>query len=223
MPVEPLRLATFNIRHGRGPDGLVDLDRTARAIGETGAGLVALQEVDRNMARSGRVDQPGELARLTGMDVAFFPVLSKGGGQYGLALVSAARFEGRLQLLPRRGEEEPRGVVIGRWEGLSVLATHLSTRRAARARQTQRLAALASEQSAPVVVLGDLNQTRRSLGPLRERGFDPGPRLWRTHLGRWPRQIDFVLAGPGTRLERVHAGGRVASDHLAVVADITLA
>jgi endonuclease/exonuclease/phosphatase family metal-dependent hydrolase len=48
-----VRIATFNILHGRSPDdGRVDLDRFAAAVGELDADVLALQEVDRDQPRS---------------------------------------------------------------------------------------------------------------------------------------------------------------------------
>ncbi|MGC5166075.1 endonuclease/exonuclease/phosphatase family protein [Luteimicrobium sp. DT211] len=48
-----MRLATFNILHGRqGPDGEVDLDRFAAAVAGLDADVLALQEVDRDQPRS---------------------------------------------------------------------------------------------------------------------------------------------------------------------------
>jgi endonuclease/exonuclease/phosphatase family metal-dependent hydrolase len=52
-----VRLATFNILHGRdGPDGTVDLDRLAAAVAGLDADVLALQEVDRDQPRSGGTD-----------------------------------------------------------------------------------------------------------------------------------------------------------------------
>ena len=54
-----MRLATFNVLHGRSiEDGRVDADRFAAAIATLDADLLALQEVDRNQARSGHLDLP---------------------------------------------------------------------------------------------------------------------------------------------------------------------
>ena len=48
-----MRLATFNILHGRSiQDGVVDLDRLADAIRLLDADILALQEVDRDQPRS---------------------------------------------------------------------------------------------------------------------------------------------------------------------------
>ena len=55
-----LRVASFNIHHGVGLDGKLDLDRIAEVVRSTGAEVVGLQEVDRHLSvRSGWIDQPG--------------------------------------------------------------------------------------------------------------------------------------------------------------------
>ena len=52
-----MRLATFNVLHGRAPaDGRVDLDRFCSAVATLDADVLALQEVDRAQPRSGSVD-----------------------------------------------------------------------------------------------------------------------------------------------------------------------
>ncbi|PVG80930.1 endonuclease [Nocardioides gansuensis] len=52
-----MRLATFNILHGRSPvDQQVDVDRYAKAIESLDADVLALQEVDRNQTRSAGAD-----------------------------------------------------------------------------------------------------------------------------------------------------------------------
>ncbi|MFC7546654.1 endonuclease/exonuclease/phosphatase family protein [Plantactinospora sp. GCM10030261] len=52
-----MRLVTFNLLHGRSPhDGLVDADRLATAVSALDADILALQEVDRDQSRSGKLD-----------------------------------------------------------------------------------------------------------------------------------------------------------------------
>jgi endonuclease/exonuclease/phosphatase family metal-dependent hydrolase len=52
-----VRIATFNILHGRSPDdGRVDLDRLAAAVRFLDADVVGLQEVDRDQPRSHGAD-----------------------------------------------------------------------------------------------------------------------------------------------------------------------
>jgi endonuclease/exonuclease/phosphatase family metal-dependent hydrolase len=52
-----MRVATFNILHGRSPDDdLVDVERFADAVKSLDADVLALQEVDRNQPRSANAD-----------------------------------------------------------------------------------------------------------------------------------------------------------------------
>src|SRR5687768_6294484 len=58
-----IRFMTFNIHHGVGSDGNLNLDRTADAIRAANPDVVALQEVDAYFSqRSGCKDQVAELA-----------------------------------------------------------------------------------------------------------------------------------------------------------------
>lgn len=63
-----LRLATFNVLHGRSPsDDRVDLDRFARAVASLDADVLALQEVDRGQDRSGGADLTAVAAEAGGL------------------------------------------------------------------------------------------------------------------------------------------------------------
>lgn len=214
-----LRVATFNVRHCRGMDGIVDPARTAQAIVSTGARFVALQEVDRHRARSGDVDQPARLAELSGLEVRFRATLSKDDGEYGLAVAAAGDLEADFVELPKSGEEEARGAIVARWNGISLVAAHLAKESRARRLQLGKLAEVVIEVRPPVAILGDLNSTRRGLGPLLRAGFDPGPRLATRQSPRLP-QIDYVLCGPGLVLEASWTVPTIASDHLPVVAEV---
>lgn len=62
-----MRLATFNLLHGRSlHDGLVDPDRLAAAVTTLDADVLALQEVDRDQTRSGKLDLTAIAARALG-------------------------------------------------------------------------------------------------------------------------------------------------------------
>lgn len=218
-----MRVATFNVHHGAGRDGVLDLDRTAAAIRATGADLVALQELDRGMDRSGGVDQPTELGRILGMDVTFTPTLSRGPGAYGIAIAARPPVESPTFVpLPRVDIEEPRGALTARWGPLSVVCTHLSTRPRANGIQIAALAAIAAGLEEPVVVLGDLNQGRRSLGVFTRFGYR-GAFGHRTLPRRVPkRQIDHILVSRGIEIAGAWTIDTDASDHLPLVADLRL-
>lgn len=220
-----LRVATFNVHHCEGTDRRLDVARIAEVISETGAELVALQELDRNMPRSERVDQPAELARSCslGMEIAFFPTLTRHGGEYGIAIaarppLAAARYVS----LPQVAREEPRGAVIASWSGLQVVCSHMATTRRVLKVQTPALAAVAAALPRPAVVMGDLNQTRRHLTPLLQAGFR-GAFGHGTLPRRFPkRQIDHILVSPGIELLRSWTLRTKGSDHLPLVAELEL-
>ena len=217
-----LRVATFNVHHGAGTDGVLDLQRTASVIAETDADLVALQELDRGMKRSGRVDQPAELGRLLGFEVVFFPTLSRGGGEYGIGFASRSPLaEARFVPLPQLGSEEPRGAVTAAFSGVSVVCTHLSTQTRPRSVQVAAVSAIARGLERPVVVMGDFNQDRAALRELLGLGFR-GTFGHATLTRRLPRrrQLDHILISPDGAIERAWTLRTAASDHVPLVADL---
>lgn len=72
-----MRIATFNVQHGRGPDGRIDNGRLADAVAALDADVVGLQEVDLRQARSGGADQARLCAHAMGaVDHRFLPALA---------------------------------------------------------------------------------------------------------------------------------------------------
>ncbi len=66
-----MKFMSYNIRHGLGNDGDVNLSRIASIIRAVDPDVVALQELDVNWVRSGRIDQPSTLSTLLGMHACF--------------------------------------------------------------------------------------------------------------------------------------------------------
>lgn len=100
-----MRLATFNLLHGRSPhDGVVRGDRVAAAVAELDADVLGLQEVDRAQPRSGLLDLTAIAAQALGADEHRFvaavvgtpgqswapwePGAAPGEPHYGIALLS---------------------------------------------------------------------------------------------------------------------------------------
>ena len=225
MKRERFRLATFNVHHCRGRDGRLDVERTARVMQLLGADIIGLQELDRNDARSDHTDQPAALAEQTGYRMAFHPTLAIEEGEYGIALASREGLDTTAEFLPRRDDEEPRVVVHTSWRGLAILTTHLSRDPLARASQIEALAALVSKTETPVAVVGDLNERRRGLGPLRKTGLMPESRelpSLRNLPGAVTGAIDHVLVGPEMTILRTRRIATTASDHRPLVVDVEI-
>ena len=68
-----VRLATFNLMHGRSVrDGIVDPDRLRAAAAAVDADVIGLQEVDRAQPRSGHADLTAVVADALGATHSFF-------------------------------------------------------------------------------------------------------------------------------------------------------
>src|SRR5437588_5658973 len=125
-----IRVMTYNIHVGVGVDKKLDLPRIAAVINQQHADLVGLQEVDRGVDRTQRIDEIAELAKLTKMDYAFAFNLKYQGGQYGVAILSRypiKSFDHRLYKNTR--EAERRGFIraevsVGR-RTVNFVTTHL--------------------------------------------------------------------------------------------------
>ena len=168
-PAAPLtlRVLTYNIHHGEGRDGKLDLARTADVIRSANPDLVALQEIDRGTTRTERIDELAELARLLDMHAQFGKAMDYMGGEYGVAILSRwpiASAENRP--LPHPGEHEPRTALTvrvrvgdeGPW--IRFTSTHLDETRDpdARVQQARRLAeVLLADPDGPGIVAGDFN------------------------------------------------------------------
>lgn len=233
-----LRVLSYNIHHGEGVDGELDLPRIARVIRSVEPDVVALQEVDQNVDRSGSVDQPAELAQLTGMEVVFGANIELQGGHYGNAILSRLPVVRQTNhRLPNRDQGEQRGVLEaelslrGEGETLWVLATHFDHRRDDRERYASVKAVheLATRRpERPTILAGDLNDvpTSRTLAWLRSRwtrvNAEPLPTI---PVGSPSRQIDYILVRPADRWRVIEVRvleESVASDHRAIFATLEL-
>ena len=99
-----VRVATYNLLHGIDlRSGQVDLFAAAALVARLRADVVAVQEADRGLARSGGIDQVAELGRRCGLHATFAPALlgdpddgwtpvpepDPGGPAYGVGLLTA--------------------------------------------------------------------------------------------------------------------------------------
>lgn len=104
----PLRVMSWNIRHGLGTDDRVDLERVHQVITAWNPDVVLLQEVDRNTQRSGGVDQATWLGQRMGFWSAFGAFMPYDGGDYGLAILSRWPLADVQNLTLPPGKHEPR-------------------------------------------------------------------------------------------------------------------
>ena len=224
---------SFNIRHGVGADGRLDLDRVAAAIAASEAEVVGLQEVDRHFSeRSNFVDQATYLAGLLGMQVVFGPNLDLPPlvdglprRQYGNAILSRSEIRSsRNVLLPRLGASEQRGLLIATTEvggaEVTVLSTHL---------QVEAIVAEMASIETNVVLLGDLNAEPGSpevgllAGRLTDAWSAAGTGDGYTYSVSDPhKRVDYVFSSDGLAARTAMVVDSDASDHRPVVATFAL-
>lgn len=233
---QPLRVVSYNIRHGAGMDDRVDLARTAGALRALEPDLVALQEVDNGVARSGGIDQAKELGTALGMHHAFGSFMDYQGGRYGMAILSRLpiRHQRVIQLPPG---DEPRIALLVEVETedgalVSLISVHFNWVHddVLRFAQAETLCRELDALTTPYLVVGDFNDEpgSRTLALFEARARQAvkpdGARF--TFPSQAPeKEIDFVYAAPKEKWDvgevRV-VDERMASDHRPVLAVLGL-
>ncbi|MCF8052080.1 MAG: endonuclease/exonuclease/phosphatase family protein [Desulfobacterales bacterium] len=242
-----LKVATYNIHSCIDTARAVDMEKIAEVIKETGADVVALQEVDADKPRTGGVDQAKWLAERLGMDHFFYPVVRSGKEKYGLAVLSLLPMEKvKFERLLAPAAKKPREVRGAMWIRLKTAAgsvnlinTHLGLRAGERRIQIGKLLGDswlgAVNKKQPSIFCGDFNAGRRSYvyrrvckrfsDVQRLRGGPASPRP--TFLSFYPIWcLDHIFVSDHFSLLRMEVPStrlaRRASDHLPVFAELAL-
>ena len=165
-----MKLMSYNVMHCEGADKKIDIPRTAEVIKRENPRFVGVQEMDCKAAkRSGGVDQPAELGRLTGMHATFSQALPFQGGGYGVAVLSREKpISVFKKPLPGR---EPRVLLLCEFEDCWFGTTHLSLQETNRLASVEIIRKTVAERAAtkPVYLTGDWNArpTSKPLNAMR--------------------------------------------------------
>ena len=206
-----VRIVSWNVQHGRRPDGAVDVPALVAACASFDADVLALQEVDRNLARSGVVDEAAEVAGALGMSCAFGEAMPG----YGNALLARAELEDvEVLALPHDPRREPRCAVLAIVAGVAVACCHLGLRGDAREQLPVVLAALA-RRPAPRLLAGDLNLRDPDAGVLQLVGGGP---TYPAHRPR--RRIDHVVVDGLTVQRSAVLRRQPVSDHRPLLVEL---
>ncbi|HEY2707188.1 MAG TPA: endonuclease/exonuclease/phosphatase family protein [Caulobacteraceae bacterium] len=240
-----VRILTYNVHRCVGTDRRLDVARVAQVIAAQAPDIVALQELDVGRARTGGVDQAHRLAQHLGMAFHFNAAFRVEEELYGDAILTALPERlikaGAIPTHPRFSRLEPRGAVwisvevAGRQ--LQIINTHLGL---VPREQRGQAAALAGPDwlggaPRPLIVVGDMNATPRA-GAYRtfaSRLTECRRAARLTHRApTFPSTfpvlaLDHVFVSEGVTVERVLTPmdplTRLASDHLPLVVDFSLA
>ncbi|MEP6835468.1 MAG: glycoside hydrolase family 3 N-terminal domain-containing protein [Gemmatimonas sp.] len=241
------RVLVYNIHAGKTVHGVASIEQIAAVVRSTNADIVLLQEVDKGTKRSGNVDQPAELARLTGFHAAFGSALDYDGGKYGVAILSRwPILSDTLFHLPVEppqeragGSMEPRGAlraIIKSPRGtLAVINTHLDATgqdhwRKQEADSIISLIAQTRRTVGLVIAGGDFNSTPESsvqlslrAAGLRDSWMECGSGAGLSFPDSVPaKRIDYLFLTGGNLCSSAHVVETRASDHRPVFFEVAL-
>lgn len=223
-----LRLMSYNIYHGVGQDGKLNLVRTAKVIRSQHPSCVALQEVEVNASRSDNYDIPKELGAITGMYPTFAQAIPFAGGSYGNAVLTQEK-PLSVKRFPLPGGE-PRVLLCVELEKIVFFATHLALRESEQIASLEVIKKAMAEYTKPIAFAGDLN-------------FKPGSEPYKaysecfvwtneknapTYPSKEPKScIDYIAvckkSADKLSLSNSHVVPEsVASDHRPIVATLTV-
>lgn len=222
-----LKLLSYNIHSGVGQDGQRDLDRIARVICESGADIVALQEVDSRPGEHSASEQMALLSELTNMAaVPGLTIIEESGG-YGNLLLTRLPFKWKPALDISFSRREPRSAVFlevkvfGQW--LTIVATHFGLGLRERLFQARKLESALEAVEGPIILMGDLNEWLPFHGALRPlRQVMPNQKPIPTFPARWPfLALDRIWSRPRSLIDSLTVYdtplSRQASDHLPLI------
>ncbi len=235
---EEVRLLSYNVRHGVDFAGKPALERQAKILKESGASLIALQEIDKVCRRSGGVDQTARFAELTESQGKFGAFMDYDGGRYGLAMLSRLAIKDSSVVRLPDGREPRVALVLDveteRGNRLLVANVHFDwTSEKLRIPQAAALLAHLKDRDLPAVVLGDYNARPGSptLKLFTDAGFrfaeKPNDARFTFNAQRPTVEIDHIAVRDGGGLRLTAKSISVlpeaeASDHRPIAATIVL-
>lgn len=234
-----LRILCYNIHYGQGMDGVYDVERLAEVIRKFDPDLVALQEIDVGVERSGRVHQIRELGKFTRLASRYGPTQHYQGGLYGNGVLSKLPIlDVAIHPLPYTEATPekttyPRGCIavtveMPNGKPLRFISTHFQHNveedRVAEAKAINQLFG-DDAKNIPTILAGDMNSvpdaepiqvlekkwTIATVGPLDPTAPSVNPRS----------RIDYIFYSPDAHFTPVEAGvieEEMASDHRPVFA-----
>jgi endonuclease/exonuclease/phosphatase family metal-dependent hydrolase len=241
-----IRLMTYNVRRCQGLDTKTAPERIASIINRYKPDVLALQEVDVNRQRTGRVDQPKLIGELTGMNSYFYARLKQKEEKYGIAFLSHHPME-----LIKAGDlpsvypsDETTGAVwmkvrIGNSD-LNVFITHFKHNLEERKIQAEALMGPEwldhGKSLKNIVLMGDFNSRwisavyhsfEKNLIDAQLSPSRPNKKIIKTWPSFFPvLRIDHLFLSREFTVQNIETArdlnAKIASDHLPLIADVEL-
>lgn len=239
-----IRFMTYNIHHGEGIDSVIDISRISKMILENEIDIAVLQEVDRGVLRTGRIDIPGLLAELTGMNYSFHKNINYQGGEYGNCILSKFPIVKDTNLpytMLREGEQRGLLQTVIKIEGfqIAIMNTHLDYREDDSERISnvgQIFKVMKNYSGLPLIIAGDFNDDPESSIHLqmKEKFIDVWEYLNDEPGFTYPtenpnKRIDYIFVKVQNEQKEVRiipakifVHESIASDHLPVIVEFEI-
>lgn len=223
------RAMSYNIRNGKGVDGVQDFQRIIDAVNRAKVDVVAVQEIDSMTTRN-----PKDVLKLigdaTGMYPTFGGAINYGGGKYGVGVLSKEKPLSYYRV-PLPCSSEPRVMLVVEFENYYFCSTHFSLHLEYREKAAQIICDEAKRLTKPMFLAGDFNALRsESTMLMLAEHFDifekNGSQL--TFPADTPtKEIDYICLYKDNGAVAVIGESYVqyeplASDHRPIVMDMTI-
>lgn len=221
-----MRVATWNVRHGRPQRGFASNRRLATSAHHVDVDVLAVQEVERHVVRSWFADQPALIADAIDADAsAYAPARSLAiTGSDGIAMCVRGAITRHETIELPHAAGQPRVALLAEVDiagrDLTVVTTHLQNEEHQAVRQLAWLLTRLQSVDGPCLLMGDLNLRPHDIAEmLSAAGF--------THAGGGPtepshapvQQIDHIVVRDLT-VDEVWVGVAEVSDHLPLLAEL---
>lgn len=226
-----VRVMTWNIHGGLGPDGRRDLRRVVDLVRRHEPDIVALQEIDaRRAVVDGSSDAFAFLTEALGGNARESRLVAAADGDYGHAVISRWPLSEAVHHDISYRRREPRAAIETLAQTphgtLHVAAAHLGLSFRERRHQAMQLARIVEKGPHRTVMLGDFNDWiwHGSVQKTLNRHF-PGHSHMKTFPAPYPLfALDRVYCRPRQMLVEswTDPDAKKASDHLPVIADLAM-
>lgn len=249
-PVTDLRVMSYNIRSCLGPEPKTDIEKVyakvtineiCKVIRESGADIIALNEVDCKTFRAQGLDQIAYISEVTGYFGQFGKTMSHYNGYYGNGLISKYRIiSARNHVLSTNDGKymmEPRGMLECQVdvEGsiINVLTVHFGLKLQERTQAVHYISEFLQNIEGTTILMGDFNldyetefdEMKPLLENLKDTAIETGKaKELKTFTSLNPiKKIDYILVSKDVEVVNTGIIRSSASDHLPIFADIRIA
>lgn len=151
-----VNILSYNVHNCIGMDKEQDYQRLANVILQTGADIIAVQELDSVTTRNQGVYALGELEKLTKLHGIYASAIPFQGGSYGIGILSKEK-PIKYEVLPMPGREEKRAMIIAEFKDYVFCATHQSLTTEDQISSIPLILNTLKDIRKPIFMAGDMN------------------------------------------------------------------